>query len=129
MTLEQYGHMMVKLKKLNQICKQNFKLTTEEFGNLSINEAINRVEQAKKMQATMDSIFQTELYHIIGMGDMDLYQETMFMEEIKELGSYRGYVKAIAFYKINPLPKIPEESSYKCKYLGIDLTKENLIDE
>ena len=95
----------------------------EEFDNLSLKQLRTRIENAKKIISDMDIIMQVEMYHILGMGDLTMSQQSIFISKIKKLCSYRSYLKAIAGYQIQSTPTIPEKSNYNCKVLGINLSK------
>lgn len=72
------------------------------------------LEKARMVQAGMDKIFMSEVYHIIGMGDLDIIQNSLFSEAIKNLSKYRQVVKFVASGITNCEGKLKgSESKYK----------------
>lgn len=73
---------------------------------------------ARNTQAKLDKVFQSEMYHLLGMGQMTPGQTTLFLRKIKDLGAYRPIVKTLATVTAagglpglgSTLPKIKEGS-------------------
>jgi len=53
-------------------------------------------EEARYAQGKLDKVFQSELYHLLGMGGLTLGQSTMLIKMIQKLGSYRPLIKTVA---------------------------------
>lgn len=102
-------------------CKELCVENKEEFDNLTLKEIRRRVELARILQSKVDKIVTAELYHVIGMGDLTVSQQSIFIKKIKELTMVRQYLKPLAMYQLTDIPNIPDETEYKCTALGVRL--------
>ncbi len=119
----QFNKIISEIKLLIDRCGKICVHSTEELKSLSLEEVFNRIEEAKSIQGDMDRLFQYELYHLIGMGDLNTCQILTLVSNLKYLLMFRPYVKPLASSTIN-LVKIPDnkECEYMCKTLNVKLT-------
>lgn len=103
--------------------------TTEDLKNLTINQLIELRNVCRKQQSRMDSVLRCELYHLIGMGQLTVIQQTQFLSLIKKWTTYRGDIKTITsnLTTIDSLPSLPTESTYDCKVLKVKLTSKGRV--
>ena len=67
----------------------------------------------------MDAIISTDLYHIIGMGELTVTQTNTFLKLIKEYMSFRLDIKTIASnLTVENIPGLPSQSEYKLARFG-----------
>ena len=103
--------------------------TTEDLKNLTINQLIELRTICRKQQSRMDSVLRCELYHLIGMGQLTIIQQTQLLSLIKKWTTYRGDIKTITsnLTTIDSLPSLPTESTYDCKVLKVKLTSKGRV--
>ena len=91
-----------------------------QSGNLS--EIQECAGLARDTQGKLDKVFQSEMYHLIGMGDLTIGQSTQFIKKLKELGAYRPIVKTVATMDVTRclIPQI-KKSSYQSILAGVVL--------
>ena len=94
-------------------------LTTEDLKNITIKEAQDLKDWARKESAIMTEIVMVDFYHIIGMGELTVLQTNTFIKLIKEYMSYRSDLKTISTYlSLDNLPNLPSNSEFTLKQLG-----------
>lgn len=103
-------------------CENFTKLVSGDLDDLTIRELKTLLEEGKKLQAASDTILSSELYHLIGMGNLTAPQTSELCKLVKRISQTRSYVKPIASYQFTKLPEVPEKSDYKCKVADIKLT-------
>lgn len=91
--------------------------TTEDLKKLTIERAQHLQQFCKQEESLMDKFVQSDLYHLIGMGNLTAPQMTKLTFLTRDWLAYRSTVKAIAmnFDKISQLPGLPARSSYRLK--------------
>ena len=115
------------IEKIADLARESIKykkITTESFCKLSINDALKLIENARVTLGKQDQFLQLELYHLLGMYDLNDQQMLAIAKLSRIIGKSRPWVKAIAMIDIKLLT-IPKHTEYKCKFLGIKL-KSNL---
>lgn len=92
----------------------------EDLQKLTIREAQELRDFCTNEVSIMTKICQTDLYHIIGMGELTPPQMTQFCFAVRDYLQYRSIVKTLAshFNSISLLPNIPTESSYELSALA-----------
>lgn len=100
---------------------------TDKFENLSVKEARDVIDKAKRVQSIQDQLLTADLYHIIGMGNLNAAQLSKFNKIIGKIGATRAYIKKVATTNLQcVIPGDPKkECKYECKILGITLTSEH----
>ena len=88
----------------------------------------NRVRRARCLQSSQDDFFKNELYHIIGMGNLTVYQTSKLIKSVRELGNDRGVLKQLATIDLKDLfnpsisvLKIGSKAQYISKFFNITL--------
>lgn len=74
--------------------------------------------KARELQSKTDMILKTDLYHIIGMGNLSASQTTTLLKKIKLLGQMRSKIKVLASIQDVVIPSAPSVSEYKCSLLN-----------
>ena len=69
---------------------------TEALRALKVEDYNSIITTAQQLHSMMDKIMQNEIYHIIGMGKMNVIQMSKFTASVKKLGECRTAVKSIA---------------------------------
>ena len=121
MTNDNFETIKATLEKRIAACnlRLGFILTTEDLNQLTIQEARTLKYWAKNEQAKMDRIITTDLYHIIGMGELTVTQMNLFIKLIKEYLAFRSDIKAIASnLTIENIPELPTVSEYTLTGFG-----------
>lgn len=97
--------------------------TTEDLKKLTIERALHLQQFCRQEEAEMDRFMQSDLYHLIGMGQLTPPQMMKLTYLTRDWLKYRSTIKTIAmnFDKISQLPGLPVHSSYKLK-LWDDIT-------
>ena len=92
-----------------------------DLNNLTIKDFKTLMEKARKLQSKTDKILKSELYHLIGMGNLTATQTQKLCAVIKRISASRSYFKPVSCYVLNKLPDVPDKSSYKCEIAGVKL--------
>lgn len=91
-----------------------------KIDSLNITQYNACVNKGRSLVSKQDKILTTELYHILGMGNLTVGQQARFLKKIKSISSKRSIVKLIASLALVTVPKnLKEESSYDCTELGV----------
>lgn len=133
MTKENFKIVEDSLNARIDVCKKYLDDITDknDLENLTIS-------QIKELKAFCDdevvrqtNILMIDLYHIIGMCDLNASQLTRLTKLIKAYSSYRPDIKAIAkndFTNIYDLPKIPQSTKFKCYEFDLELINKRVDD-
>jgi len=121
MSKENFERMIENIDNYIAECKEICVESKEEFEELTFKEIKKRVEHGRVLQSKIDKIVTAELYHVIGMGDLTVTQQSRFIKKIKELAMARQYLKPLAMFQLTDIPNIPDETEYKCSALGVKL--------
>ncbi len=91
--------------------------TTEDLKKLTIERAQHLQRFCKEEESVMDKFVQSDLYHLIGMGQLTPPQMMKLTYLTRDWLKYRSTIKTIAmnFDKISQLPGLPAHSSYKLR--------------
>ena len=93
------------------------------FSNMSIRSFNVMVNDCRGIQKRMDIFCTRDLYHIIGMANLNAAQMSRIIKATKKLLKYRSDVKALASQNtIRKSIKRSEESKYRLSS-GLELTK------
>lgn len=82
-------------------------------------------EQASALQSQMDKHIQIDLYHIIGMGNLNARQLSVYMKRVKEMTKYRPMIHTYTSIPAIKVPTVGKESKYTTAIGNIDLTVKN----
>ena len=81
-------------------------------------------DKLKNIESKYDSFCSAELYHIIGMENMSVNQQLIFLETAKNLLNKRPLIKP--FFMLNQevlrghVNAVGKHGKYKCKLAGIE---------
>jgi len=114
-----FDHLVSTLSDKISGCKKVCDVKLEDFDNLSITDARDKINSAKVIQSEMDKVLQQELYHIIGMGDLTVCQQSKFIKLVKEYTSYRTPIKTMAMLQVPGKLTTKNSSDYNCEILNI----------
>ena len=91
--------------------------TTEDLRKLTIERAQHLQRFCKEEESVMDKFIQSDLYHLIGMGNLTAPQMMKLTYLTKDWLKYRSTIKTIAMNldKISQLPGLPAHSSYRLR--------------
>lgn len=94
--------------------------SVEDLQKLTLRDAQELRDFCIKEEAIMTKVCQTDLYHIIGMGELTPPQMMQFCFTVRDYLQYRSIVKTLAFNfnSISSLPNIPTESTYALSALA-----------
>lgn len=81
-------------------------------------------EKASVLQGQMDKHIQVDLYHIIGMGNLNARQLSIYMKRVKEMTAYRPMIHAYTSIPAIKVPEVGKESKYTTAIGNIDLKVE-----
>lgn len=100
--------------------------TTDDLKKLTLEQAQNLLRFCRQEETTMTKFVQSDLYHLIGMGELTPPQMMKLTYLTKDWLQYRSTVKALAmnFDKISQLPNIPVASAYACKIFDLTLASD-----
>ena len=93
-----YAGMMERISAMVSGCREcsSVLLDPEAVGSMQVERYNSLCRKARQLQADCDRILRSELYHIIGMGNLTPGQLVGFAGAIAELGSYRSALKRVA---------------------------------
>lgn len=88
--------------------------STDDLLRLTVAQAQEVRAFCKDEEPKMTRLVQTDLYHIIGMGNLSPVQMTKFTYLVRDYLQYRSTIKTIAahFDRISALPGLPVVSTY-----------------
>lgn len=117
MQKETFDKIINTLETRLDMCEQYLKGldTTDDLRLLTIGQAQAIQRFCREEEALMSKMVQTDLYHIIGMGNLSPNQMMKFTYLIKDYLQYRSTIKTIAFNfdRISALPGLPVSAIYK----------------
>ena len=114
--IENYTYVLAECTEFINLFNGDF-----DLDNLTIKAFKNLIDKARNIQKKTDKILGSELYHLIGMGNLTPTQTSKLCAIIKQISHARSYFKPIAGYILNKLPEVPDKSSYKCEVAGVKL--------
>ena len=83
------------------------------FDKLTISELKDVLKEARELQSVTDKFLQTDLYHILGMGDLSASQASEIWKIVKDMTMYRSMLKAICGIALDIPEKVNLNPTYK----------------
>ena len=116
--------LVIQKNDLISTIKKNSKVPT-----WTIEELKNRVGEARKIQSSCDSFFKSDLYHLLGMGNLTVSQTNKLLKLTRNLGKDRSIVKGLSGittnntfdFNIKDFKKDIAKPSYTSNLLNITL--------
>ena len=94
---------------------------SQDFSKMSIVNINETISSCRKAQGDMDQMVMSDLYHIIGMANLNAAQTSKIIKLTKTLLQYRSDVKFFANQNTIAVPK-RKDSKYKTSS-GVELVK------
>lgn len=94
---------------------------SQDFSKMSIVNINETISSCRKAQGDMDKMVMSDLYHIIGMANLNAAQTSKIIKLTKTLLQYRSDVKFFANQNTIAVPK-RKDSKYKTSS-GVELVK------
>ena len=94
---------------------------SQDFSKMSIVNINETIYSCRKAQGDMDKMVMSDLYHIIGMANLNAAQTSKIIKLTKTLLQYRSDVKFFANQNTIAVPK-RNDSKYKTSS-GVELVK------
>ena len=94
---------------------------SQDFSKMSIMNINETISSCRKAQGDMDKMVMSDLYHIIGMANLNAAQTSKIIKLTKTLLQYRSDVKFFANQNTIAVPK-RKDSKYKTSS-GVELVK------
>lgn len=95
---------------------------SQDFSKMTIEDINTTILDCRKVQQTSDKLVRDDLYHIIGMANLNAAQTSRIIKLTKELLKYRSDIKYFAGQSTIPVSIRKKESVYKLSS-GIKLIK------
>lgn len=99
-----------------------YNLNARDISKMTIKDLNESILSCRTAVSEMDKFVKADLYHIIGMADLNAAQTSHIIKLTKELVSHRGDIKFIAGQSTISIPKKKKESAYNLSS-GVKLVK------
>lgn len=99
-----------------------YNLNARDISKMTIKDLNESILSCRTAVSEMDKFVKADLYHLIGMADLNAAQTSHIIKLTKELVSHRGDIKFIAGQNTILIPKKKKESTYKLSS-GVKLVK------
>lgn len=112
----EYQIIVENLSKQIEQCKtalSKYNLNARDISKMTIKDLNESILSCRTALSEMDKFVKADLYHIIGMADLNAAQTSRIIKLTKELTSYRGDIKFISGQDTILIPKKKKESTYK----------------
>ena len=121
----EYQIIVENLSKQIEQCEtvlSKYNLNTRDISKMTIKDLNESILSCRTAVSEMDKFVKADLYHIIGMADLNAAQTSRIIKLTKELTSYRGDIKFVSGQDTILIPKKKKESTYKLSS-GVKLVK------
>lgn len=111
-------------EQINQCENALFKynLNLQDVNKMTVEDINTTISSCRKAHQSMDKFVRDDLYHIIGMANLNAAQTSRIIKLTKELLKYRSDIKYFAGLSTIPVSIRKKESVYKLSS-GIKLIK------
>lgn len=112
----EYQIIVENLSKQIEQCKtalSKYNLNARDISKMTIKDLNESILSCRTALSEMDKFVKADLYHIIGMADLNAAQTSRIIKLTKELTSYRGDIKFVSGQDTILTPKKKKESTYK----------------
>lgn len=121
----EYQIIVENLSKQIEQCEtalSKYSLNARDISKMTIKDLNESILSCRTALSEMDKFVKADLYHIIGMADLNAAQTSRVIKLTKELTSYRGDIKFVSGQDTILIPKKKKESTYKLSS-GVKLVK------
>jgi hypothetical protein len=121
----EYQIIVENLSKQIEQCEtalSKYNLNARDISKMTIKDLNESILSCRTALSEMDKFVKADLYHIIGMADLNAAQTSRIIKLTKELTSYRGDIKFVSGQDTILIPKKKKESAYKLSS-GVKLVK------
>lgn len=121
----EYQVIVENLSKQIEQCEtalSKYNLNARDISKMTIKDLNESILSCRTALSEMDKFVKADLYHIIGMADLNAAQTSRIIKLTKELTSYRGDIKFVSGQDTILIPKKKKESTYKLSS-GVKLVK------
>lgn len=125
MKYSEYQIIVENLSKQIEQCEtalSKYNLNARDISKMTIKDLNESILSCRTALSKMDKFVKADLYHIIGMADLNAAQTSRIIKLTKELTSYRGDIKFVSGQDTILIPKKKKESTYKLSS-GVKLVK------
>lgn len=125
MKYSEYQIIVENLSKQIEQCEtalSKYNLNARDISKMTIKDLNESILSCRTALSEMDKFVKADLYHIIGMANLNAAQTSRIIKLTKELTSYRGDIKFVSGQDTILIPKKKKESTYKLSS-GVKLVK------
>lgn len=90
-----------------------YNLNLQDINKMTVEDINTTISLCRKIHQSMDKFVRDDLYHIIGMANLNAAQTSRIIKLTKELLEYRSDIKHFAGQSTIPVSKGKKESVYK----------------
>ena len=90
-----------------------YNLNLQDINKMTVEDINTTILSCRKMHQSMDKFVRDDLYHIIGMANLNAAQTSRIIKLTKELLEYRSDIKYFAGQSTIPVSIGKKESVYK----------------
>ena len=112
----EYQIIVENLSKQIEQCEtalSKYNLNARDISKMTIKDLNESILSCRTALSEMDKFVKADLYHIIGMADLNAAQTSRIIKLTKELTSYRGDIKFVSGQDTILIPTKEKESTYK----------------
>ena len=112
----EYQIIVENLSKQIEQCEtalSKYNLNARDISKMTIKDLNESILSCRTALSEMDKFVKADLYHIIGMADLNAAQTSRIIKLTKELTSYRSDIKFVSGQDTILIPKKKKESTYK----------------
>ena len=116
MKLAEYQVIIEKISEQISQCESallKYNLNLQDINKMTVEDINTTISSCRKMQQSMDKFVRDDLYHIIGMANLNAAQTSRIIKLTKELLKYRSDIKHFAGQSTIPVSIGKKESVYK----------------
>ena len=117
-TLEDYSKRM---KNVKELCYKEGKIFLDD---LTLKQLKQTIEESRNLISQTDQFLKSDLYHLIGMGNLNVTQLYNLSKLTKNITKYRSINKVIACADLTLPKKIEKEAEYSTSIKGLKLVKD-----
>lgn len=112
----EYQIIVENLSKQIEQCEtalSKYNLNARDISKMTIKDLNESILSCRTALSAMDKFVKADLYHIIGMADLNAAQTSRIIKLTKELTSYRGDIQFVSGQDTILIPTKKKESTYK----------------